>query len=1172
VVPAQTLESTRKREIGGAVLNLDAAALRERDAHPAALPADPASLRLRARVALLLAAAIALGVALSLSWNGGGSRAVAPVARPRPVLAASALLGLPAGARLTEPSATAGDATAALSDGITPAGDRAAYRVAAERSGAWRAVNPAQHLRSTFSAGGVSVRARGAKLGFALQAVGYGSSLVAVGAARPRASGDRVSYAHPGVSEWYANGPSGLEQGFDVARAPAGDAGGPLTLELSLTGGLRPSLVDGGRDVAFERGGRTLLRYTGLAARDAGGRELSSGLELKGETLLIEVHARGARYPVRIDPFVQLGEKLTATSESPQAEFGASVALSANGSEAVVGMPYQEVKGKGGAADFFTRTGSTWSQQQLVPIPAGGDDHFGTSIAMSATGDVALIGAPGLERAYIYTQAAGKWTQQAELTPVNPVGETQFGFSVALSADGKTAIVGGPGDNSGEGASWVYKHVGASWTFTQEVLEKGIHSNGYSVALSANGDVAVVGIPGDEEISEYYKTSAKGSYEGEFEETEDENGGPGFGTSVAVSADGNTVLAGGPETNSGAGAVWIFRRFSQPPYGLDWYQVGSKITAAEETGTGRVGSSVSLSADGSTALVGGRSDNSGEGAAWEFKQGATFTSPWSQLGGKITATGESGPAELGNSVALASEAPYALIGGVGDENLVGAAWSFAALPPSAETGVAGEPTGSTANLEGTINANGVSTECVFEWGPTSAYGNDAPCSGSSGTTPVAVSAPLTGLAEATTYHFRVVAQSQNGITHGADQTFATTAALSTGTTTEPEKPAEAELPACAPDCKTKEEEAEVVLTAKGSEGTGTVAVATYGSEPGGAPLPRPTAKYFDAYRDGGSTFKQVEVRDCELGGAQVLWWYSGTLGWQPIKSPTAVYEEGAKPCITVTVTSTSTPDLEQLTGTRFGTRHGTRHGSALGELAYGKCVAMAVVKQAGFFEDSKCQVPSVKNKGTVLGGKYEWFQAPVRCSPLAKAEYTEAECASRAQLLKTGFYEAGNPAFTAKGTLATFSAAGLGNLECKTSTAVGVITEFLTSSETLTFEGCKLLGAPCTSAGAASGRIVSVPIETYLENEGASVWTEFFGEPIATFSCGNEQYVLSGWAYAVTAKVVNTSGKKVELKFSPTPAGEQELFLKSAKGSFATSLTATQSVTPAQTLEINTKA
>ena len=96
-------------------------------------------------------------------------------------------------------------------------------------------------------------------------------------------------------------------------------------------------------------------------------------------------------------------------------------------------------------------------------------------------------------------------------------------------------------------------------------------------------------------------------------------GGGSFGFSVALSSDGNTALIGspdligGPDDNPGFGAAWVFTRS-----GSTWTQQGSKLTGSGESGSGVFGSSVALSADGNTALIGGPYDNGVVGAAWVF--------------------------------------------------------------------------------------------------------------------------------------------------------------------------------------------------------------------------------------------------------------------------------------------------------------------------------------------------------------------------------------------------------------------------------------------------------------------------------------------------------------------------------------------------------------------------
>ena len=63
----------------------------------------------------------------------------------------------------------------------------------------------------------------------------------------PPGARHRVAYSRPGLSEWYANGPLGLEQGFMVAKAPARHAPGPLTLVIGLAADVRASLDPAGK-------------------------------------------------------------------------------------------------------------------------------------------------------------------------------------------------------------------------------------------------------------------------------------------------------------------------------------------------------------------------------------------------------------------------------------------------------------------------------------------------------------------------------------------------------------------------------------------------------------------------------------------------------------------------------------------------------------------------------------------------------------------------------------------------------------------------------------------------------------------------------------------------------------------------------------------------------------
>jgi hypothetical protein len=151
-------------------------------------------------------------------------------------------------------------------------------------------------------------------MGLVLRGVGYGSALTAVGRVAPVAHGNRVVYSHPGVSEWYINGPRGLEQGFTVTRSPERSERGPLTLSMGLSGNLHASLIAAAHGLALSRADKLMLRYSGLAATDARGHKLRAWLQLDGRELDLRVDTRGAAYPLRIDPLIQQGEAQTLVS------------------------------------------------------------------------------------------------------------------------------------------------------------------------------------------------------------------------------------------------------------------------------------------------------------------------------------------------------------------------------------------------------------------------------------------------------------------------------------------------------------------------------------------------------------------------------------------------------------------------------------------------------------------------------------------------------------------------------------------------------------------------------------------------------------------------------------------------------------------------------------------
>lgn len=94
--------------------------------------------------------------------------------------------------------------------------------------------------------------------------------------------------------------------------------------------------------------------------------------------------------------------------------------------------------------------------------------------------------------------------------------------------------------------------------------------------------------------------------------------------------------------------------------------------------------------------------------------------------------------------------------------------------PTAVTEAATSVTEHEATLEGTVNPNGHSTTYRFQYGTTAAYGNEtAPSAPVAGTAAMTASAPVSGLAAGSTYHFRLVATNEKGTAEGGDETFTT---------------------------------------------------------------------------------------------------------------------------------------------------------------------------------------------------------------------------------------------------------------------------------------------------------------------------------------------------------------------------------------------------------------
>jgi hypothetical protein len=169
-------------------------------------------------------------------------------------------------------------------------------------------------------------------------------------------------------------------------------------------------------------------------------------------------------------------DTLTGTAET--GAVARSIATTTTGDVIVVGAP--DATSSGGAAGdgvvyvFVETVADTWSQTDLLTYTSSAytNENFGTSVAISATGGVLVVGSPyapkvsnatnGPGAVYVYTRNGNTWDYFQTLTPPGGGGDGwEFGMSVAISPDELTITVGSPRDsdnNTDQGALFTFAY------------------------------------------------------------------------------------------------------------------------------------------------------------------------------------------------------------------------------------------------------------------------------------------------------------------------------------------------------------------------------------------------------------------------------------------------------------------------------------------------------------------------------------------------------------------------------------------------------------------------------------------------------------------------------------------------------------------------------------------
>ncbi|MGC8491480.1 MAG: hypothetical protein ACP5SH_07060, partial [Syntrophobacteraceae bacterium] len=511
------------------------------------------------------------------------------------------------------------------------------YRIT-RSGGGYRAANNPNRLTATIGPNGFSVHSGSNVWGLRLTAWGAGSRLNRVAkTCRAVCGSNRVVIDRGGITEWWVNGPLGIEQGWSVAGRPhSGENPGWLTLVLRQKGNLRARDLLHGRALGISNStGREVLRYAGLTAYDKNGRQLPARFETTEKDVRVVIDDTGAAYPVSIDPWVQAA-KLTASDGASMNWMGMSVAVSQDGSVVVAGASGATVGNNAsqGVVYVFKEPASGWANgtqvARLTASDGAAKNGLGYSVAVSSDGATVVAGAPyatvgsnpSQGAVYVFTEPASGWAnviQTARLTASNGVSGDCLGESVAVGSDGATIVAGAyaasepAGSKSAQGAVYVFKEPASGW------------ANGTQAARLTASDSA----PSD-----------------------------CLGFSVAVSSDGATVVSGAygasepVGSNSAQGAVYVF---TQPASGWADLTQTAKLTASDAAPCNYLGYSVVVSADGKTIVAGAPyasvGDNFAQGAVYVFTQPASGWADGTQTARLTQSDGASGDT-FGASVAV----------------------------------------------------------------------------------------------------------------------------------------------------------------------------------------------------------------------------------------------------------------------------------------------------------------------------------------------------------------------------------------------------------------------------------------------------------------------------------------------------------------------------------------
>ncbi len=308
------------------------------------------------------------------------------------------------------------------------------------------------------------------------------------------------------------------------------------------------------------------------------------------------------------------------TGDPAGAGFGASVAITPDGSRIVVGSEWERDASAEpvGAVRVFARAGAAWAEETVIHnTPGENSDRYGSSVAITPDASRLFVGvgqdttavgqASGSVR--VLTRSGSTWTQEAMLQNPDLTSFDLLGFRVAASSDGARVAALLLGDPGARGVR-VFSRTGTTWS-----QEASLAVRGASLAMSADGLRVAVGSPADATrafdagaVRVYARAGTTWALEATVTAA-DAATADHFGQAVALASDGSRLLVGAPDDDVGtvtdAGSVRAFTRT-----GSTWSPEATLSVRDAAMGDG-LGSVLAITPDASRALASALLDDVG---------------------------------------------------------------------------------------------------------------------------------------------------------------------------------------------------------------------------------------------------------------------------------------------------------------------------------------------------------------------------------------------------------------------------------------------------------------------------------------------------------------------------------------------------------------------------------